>query len=562
MEEDNCTPEFYLCKFPLPILYIIKYCCVPPDFSYHCLFICLRYDSSEYLTEPKLSLMRIDYKSFFNLIFMIPLCNLVAIAEKTSTVIPKVDLSPETEQNTYMLARWIMGIVDWLLSLFGLEHATNLFLFIYSLAVFLIAVGIGYVVTWIILGIVKMVGKHVKSTLFQDLMNANFFGKAAKIVPAIVFLIFIQFTLITHAALATWLSRLTWIYLSYIVCRCLVIMIGVIWHHVDMRENKKRLPLRGLVQLLKGIVWIIFAITTVAILFDKSPASLLAGLGAFAAVLMLVFKDSILGVVAGVQLSENDSLHVGDWIAIGDANGTVTEVTLTSVKIENWDKTTSNVPPYNFVSQGFKNYRSMQTSGTRRIQRSYLIDADSIIQCDDEMLNEFSQIPLLKDWIEKKIEQRKAGKEYNVNNPDGLVNGTIDTNLGVFRAYLQLYLNASNDFDKNSDCFISTLAPTSQGIPLQIYTFTTTSHWIPYEAIQSALFEHIAVMLYKFKLYVFEGSTGRDTILEGYMCNPDPKPRAFGLPYPFYDNDVAQPGQSVQGPEPIQDQTPKTSDGK
>lgn len=494
-----------------------------------------------------------------NEITMIPFCSLLAVAERASTIVPKVELSPETEQNTYILARWIMNIVYWLLDLVGLEHNTTVFLGVYAAVVFLISIGIGYVFTWIILGIVNAVGKHLKSEMYTYLLESKFFSKAAKIVPSIVFLIFIQFTLATHSALATWLTRLTFIYLSYVVCRCIVILISVIWHHVDERENKRRLPLRGLVQLLKGIVWIIFAIVAIAIIFDKSPGSLLAGLGAFAAVLMLVFKDSILGVVAGVQLSENDSLHVGDWIAIGDANGTVTEVTLTSVKIQNWDKTTSNVPPYSFVSSGFKNYRSMQESMTRRIQRSYLIDADSIVQCDDAMLAEFAKIPLLKDWIAKKIEQRNAGRECNADNPEGLVNGTIDTNLGVFRAYLQLYLNASNDIDKNSDCFISTLAPTPQGIPLQIYAFTTTSHWIPYEAIQSALFEHIAVMLYKFKLYVFENSTGRDTILEGYMCNPDPKPKAYGLPYPFYDPQGAEPGQAVQGPEPDQSLPASTS---
>lgn len=482
---------------------------------------------------------------------MIPLCSLLAVAEKATNVLPKVELSPETEQNTYMLARWIMKIVDWLLGIFGLENDTTLFLWIYSIVVFLISIGIGYAVTWIILGIVNVVSKHVKNEFYTYLVESNFFSKAARIVPSIVFLIFIQFTLATHASLATWLTRITLIYVIYVVCRCLVIIIGVIWHHVDERENKRRLPLRGLVQLLKGIVWIIFAIVAVAIIFDKSPGSLLAGLGAFAAVLMLVFKDSILGVVAGVQLSENDSLHVGDWIAIGDANGTVTEVSLTSVKIENWDKTTSNVPPYSFVSSGFKNYRSMQESHTRRIQRSWLIDADSVVPCDDDMLAEFVKIPLMKDWIAKKIEQRNAGKTCNVSNPDGLVNGTIETNLGVFRAYLQLYLNASSDIDKNSDSFVSTLPQTAQGLPLQIYCFTNTSSWIPYEAIQSALFEHIAIMMFRFKLYVFENSTGRDTILEGYMCNPDPKPRAFGLPYPFYDPQRSNPGQSVQGPEPV-----------
>ena len=166
-------------------------------------------------------------------------------------------------------------------------------------------------------------------------------------------------------------------------------LIGGVWEHLDARENKRKLPLKGLAQLAKGIVWIVAAIVVIAILVDKSPAALLAGLGAFATVLMLIFKDSILGLVAGVQLSENDSLHVGDWIKVDgtDANGTVLEVTLTSVKVLNWDKTTTTLPPYSLVSGSFTNYRSMQESNTRRICRSYMIDADSVLPATPQMLD-------------------------------------------------------------------------------------------------------------------------------------------------------------------------------
>ena len=170
--------------------------------------------------------------------------------------------------------------------------------------------------------------------------------------------------------------------------------------------------MNGVVQLVKLILWIIGVIIVFGILFNRSPASMLAGLGAFSAVLMLVFKDNILGVVAGVQLAENDSLHEGDWIVPNgsDANGTVIEVGLTAIKIENWDKTISTIPPYDLISKGFKSYRNMQLSHTRRIQRSYMIDADSIVATDDNMLAEFAEIPLLKEWIAKKLEQRAAGK--------------------------------------------------------------------------------------------------------------------------------------------------------
>lgn len=462
--------------------------------------------------------------------------------------IPDV-LSPEAEQSTAFLAEIIMKVVHWCLDLLGLSHDHTLFVTIYAVVVFLISYGIGVLVTWLVLLIVTLIGRHLKSPLYAELTQAKFFQRVCRIIPAIVFLIFIQFTMTTYSSLSTWLSRITWIYLMFVVALSINTVVDAVWHHVDARENKRRLPLNGVVQIIKGGVWIVFIIVAVAVLVDKSPASLLAGVGAFAAVLMLVFKDSILGVVAGVQLSENDTLHVGDWIKIHgtDANGIVTEVTLTSVKIKNWDLTTTSVPPYTLVSGSFTNYRTMQQSHTRRIQRSYLIDADSIIPTDDDMLARFAEIPLLKDWIAKKIEQRNAGKVEDVNNSEGLVNGSIESNLGVFRAYLQLYLQNNPNIAPASatDCFISTLAPTVGGIPLQVYCFTATSSWIPYEAIQSALFEHIAVMLYKFNLYAYEAASGRDTILEGIVGTRTDN--VYSLPYPFFYNSgtPANPGHPV-----------------
>lgn len=458
-------------------------------------------------------------------------------ANPETTEIPKV-LSPEAEQSTAFLARFIMQTVYWFLDLLGLEHSHTLFIWLYSIVVFAIAWGVGIVFKWIVLAIVRLVGRHTKSELYTRLTEAHFFSRICRLIPAIVFLIFLQFTMSGHASLSAWLSRIAWIYLLFIVSYSITTVVNVTWHHIDERENKKRLPLNGVVQIIKGAIWLIYIIVAVGILVDKSPGSLLAGIGAFAAVLMLVFKDSILGVVAGVQLSENDTLHVGDWIKVNgtDANGIVTAVTLTSVKIQNWDLTTTSVPPYTLVSGSFTNYRTMQQSGTRRIQRSYLIDADSVIETDDNMLKEFAKIPLLTDWITKKIAQRDKGIVEDVNNSEGLVNGSIETNLGVFRAYLQLYLNADPNIasESSAGCFISTLAPTPQGIPLQVYCFTSTSSWIPYEAIQSKLFEHIAVMLFRFNLYAFESESGRDAILEGIVGQRTNG--VYGLPYPFFNN--------------------------
>lgn len=465
------------------------------------------------------------------------------IPNQTTNALDKLtdmQLSPHAEESSYLIARLLMRFDNWLLSLVGLEHNETLFTWIYVILVFLVAIAAGYVAKFFILAIVKRIGKHLLSDWYQNLTQIHFFSKACRIIPALVFVILLKFTMNGKAVLEDWLGRFTWIYIVFVISYAMGQIADVIWRHIDQRENSRKLPLRGLVQLVKGIIWIIAAIIFMAILMDKSPGSLLAGLGVFASVLMLVFKDSILGVVAGVQLSENDSLHVGDWIKVSgtDANGTVMEVSLTQVKILNWDKTVTTVPPYNLVSGSFTNYRTMQESHTRRISRSYNIDADSVVQTDDEMLAAYAQIPLLKEWIEKKIQQRKDGKVQDAGNPDGLVDGSIDTNLGVFRAYLKLYLDANPNISHAPDdtCFISTLAQTATGIPLQLYCFTATSAWTVYEAIQSQVFEHVAVMLYRFNLYTFENPTGRDTLLDGFMSpgkNPDV---LFGMPYPFFNS--------------------------
>lgn len=481
-----------------------------------------------------------------------------SIAAEHAVSVPKVDIGHN--ESTYAIANWIMELVYKTLDFLGLEHHHTLFIWIYAIFVFLIAMGVGFVVKWMVMGIVELVGKKVKAQLYTDMRRLHFFQKTCRIIPALVFLILIQFTLRAQGSLGDWLTRFTWIYVVIIIALAINTFIDVMWMQFDARENKRKLPLRGLVQLAKGIVWIIVVIVAIAIIVDRSPATLLAGLGAFATVLMLIFKDSILGMVAGVQLSENDSLHVGDWIKVGgtDANGTVVEVSLTAVKIQNWDKTITTVPPYSLVSGSFTNYTSMQTSHTRRIDRSYMIDADSVVQTDDNMLKAYAAIPLLKDWISKKIAQRNAGKECNVGNPEGLVDGSLDTNLGVFRAYMKLYLDSHPHVSHApaDTCFVCTLAQTATGIPLQLYCFTNTSAWTQYEAIQSSIFEHLAVMLYRFGLYTFENPTGRDTLLDGYLSpgkNPDV---LFGLPYPFYNaagtpENPAYPPQKSADPEPF-----------
>lgn len=485
--------------------------------------------------------------------------------EQTESVINSIpDLYKDVAGNHYWsLAKFLMRITYEFLSLFHLENEKELFIFVYAVLVFVISFGIGLLLQWIIVKVGTKLSRHTNNDIYTNLVNEKFFTRVCRLIPAIIFLILIQFTLASHAALSEWLTRLTICYMVILVAFALCTLADAAWIHIDNRENKRKLPLKGVVSLTKGIVWIIAIIIVIALLVNKSPGSLLAGLGAFAAVIMLIFKDSILGVVAGVQLSENDSLHVGDWIKVGDANGMVQEVTLTQVKVLNWDKTVTTLPPYSLVSGGFTNYRTMRESNTRRVERSYLIDADSVIATTDEMLDDFAKIPLLSDWITKKRAQKANGKVEDVMNSEGLVDGSIETNLGVFRAYLTLYLRNRADVYQDREGmnlqFVTTLPQTSAGIPLQLYFFTATSHWVAYEGICSSIFEHVAVMLYKFKLYTFEYPTGRDTILEGFISPGKPPESVLGVPVGIFK--TAAPKGDIPGSQapPIVETPPESS---
>lgn len=452
-------------------------------------------------------------------------------------VMPKLDLGTEVgEQSTYAIARLLMDFSHWIVKTLHLSSSNNTFVLIYAIVVFLVAFAIGWLVKSALVLLLRHIHFKAPQSLYNLLVKNHFFIKFSRIIPPLVFLILIQFTLYTHATMASWLTRLSWVYVTYAFTYAICVLADSIWTHLDSRDNTKRLPLKGIVQIIKILMWIVATIIMTAVLINKSPGTLLAGLGAFAAVLMLIFKDSILGLVAGVQLAQNDSLHVGDWIAVpnSNANGTVSEVSLTAVKIINWDLTVTTVAPYSLITNGFTNYLNMQQSNTRRIQRSYMIDADSIVETTDEMLQEFRDIPLMRNWIDAKIRQREAGKTEDVNNSEGLADGTIDTNLGMFRAYIYMWLMQNPNISHDSTCFVTTLAQTASGVPLQIYCFTSTSSWIPYEGIMASVFEHLAVMMYRFHLYVFENASGRDTLIDGYMSAGKNPQFVQGMPYPFY----------------------------
>jgi miniconductance mechanosensitive channel len=260
------------------------------------------------------------------------------------------------------------------------------------------------------------------------------------------------------------------------------------------------------------IVYVIGGIIMIGTLTGQSMLELMAGVGAMTAVLLLIFKDTILSFVASIQITSYDLVKVGDWIevpALG-VDGDVMDLSLHTVKIRNFDKTISTLPTNKLVEVSFKNWRGMQETGGRRIKRSIHIDTSSIKFCDEAMLNRFKKFELLSDYIDEKLKEIEKDNANRDIDSSELINGRRLTNVGTFRAYLKLYLKNHNDIHKGLTFLIRQLSPGAEGLPIEIYVFTTTTAWIKYEDIQADIFDHIFAVIPEFELNAFQSPTGSD----------------------------------------------------
>jgi miniconductance mechanosensitive channel len=278
------------------------------------------------------------------------------------------------------------------------------------------------------------------------------------------------------------------------------------------RPEARSRPIKGYLQLVKIVLWVGALVLVAATLMERSPVLLLSGLGAMAAVLMLVFKDTILALVASVQLTSNDMVRVGDWIEMPQLNvdGEVIDIALHTVKIQNWDNTIATIPTHRLISDSFKNWRGMQESGGRRIMRALYIDQGSIGFLAEAQYARLRRFALLAEHFERKrqeIESSDAGRPAAARDP---VNGRRLTNIGVFRAYVQAYLEAHPQISKRMTLLVRQKQATPHGLPLEIYCFTTTTQWSAYEAIQSDVFDHLIAILPEFDLRIFQTPSGAD----------------------------------------------------
>lgn len=459
-----------------------------------------------------------------------------------------------TDFSTHAVASFVLNYIDKTLAFLRLPRHQYLQELLYTVMIFILAYMIGWVARKIMMYIIhhwkffKKLENSDKSLLEQSgtpgagqpISVSYHLNKvslnAGHLLTPIVFLSLISFAFPEGSDTLKWLLIICGIYLVIRVILLVNSILGLLWHGYDLKRNNKNHPLKGLLQVAKGIVWAIGLIICGSILMQKSPATLFAGLGAFSAVTMLVFKDSILGFVAGIQLTFNDSLREGDWVVVPgtNANGIVLDVSLTAVKIQNWDNTFVFLPPYSFVSSPFQNYRGMQQSGVRRINVTFMLDVDSVQPSTPQMLEDFKSIPYMKEYIETKQGQiAKDGSTKNTNNPAGVVNGTIDTNLGLLRAYFTMYLRNHPMISQRPQDTLMVMPgdPTGDGVPFNIYCFTALNDWVSYESIMSEVMEHFTAISPRFGLYVFGNPSGRDTVNQGFLEGGIKPNQVMGLPY-------------------------------
>lgn len=375
-----------------------------------------------------------------------------------------------------------------------------------------IALVLGRVARFVILHMTRLLGRQAALHWLNDLLHNKVFQRLAQMVPSLV----IQFGLNLVPELSDnskhFLGNLALAFTILFQVLALGALLNALLDIYARTDHARTRSIKGYVQLAKMILYIFGAIIIVATLIDRSPLLLLSGLGAMSAVILLVYKDTLLSFVASVQLTSNDMLQVGDWIEMPQvgADGDVVDITLHTVKVQNFDKTIVSIPTWRMMTESFKNWRGMQQSGGRRIKRSLFIDASGVrFVADDEELK-LTQIHLLTDYIGRKQAELKAWNQAQGNVAALSANRRRMTNIGTFRAYALAYLQSHPDIHLNMTCMVRQMQTTAQGIPLEIYCFTRTTAWADYERIQGDIFDYLLAVMPEFGLSLYQQPSGMD----------------------------------------------------
>jgi len=364
----------------------------------------------------------------------------------------------------------------------------------------------------VILRAIEKTVKRSSSTLDDIFFDKKVFDALAHLAPALVLELGAPFVFEAYPDFISGLSKFIQLYTIVIVVWVISSFLDALLELSYRNPYLKDKPMLSYVQLGKLISYVLAGVMMFSILFSKSPLVVLSAFGAAGAVLIFVFKDTILGLVASIQISVNDTLRVGDWVSMEkyNADGDVVKITLNTIEVQNWDKTISTIPAYAFVSDSFKNWRGMSESGGRRIKRCLHISVTSVQFCNQEMLEQFGKFQLLEDYISSRsAEIAKYNEDKQVDKTYPL-NGRHLTNIGIFREYAERYLRANSNIRTDMTCMVRQQPPSELGIPLEVYCFTNTIEWIPYENIQSDIFDHLLATARLFELEVFQSPSGVD----------------------------------------------------
>ena len=413
-------------------------------------------------------------------------------------------------------AEWVTGLHDWLEAVLPGDRFGS---WTAKLAVVVVTVAVAWLAFFITrhvtLAIIRKMAARTRTRWDDQLVERGFFDRLAWLVPAVI--IYLAAPLyaepfLSSMALDVVLMRLATAWLVVVILRALSALLNAAADIYDTIDRKKANPISGFVGGLKLVLWIVGLILCIAAITGRDPSGLVAGIGALTAVLLLVFKDSILGLVASIQIFVNDLVRVGDWIEMPThgVDGDVIAVSLTTVKVQNWDRTIATVPSYSVISESFKNWRGMQDSDGRRIKRSISIDMNSVEFCTPEQIERFGRFALLRDYVAQKQSEVAEYNEAHGIDDSEMINGRRMTNLGTFRAYLLEYLRRHTGINNDMTLLVRQLAPSADGVPIEIYVFSLDKDWGVYESLQADIFDHLLSVVGDFGLRVFQSPTGAE----------------------------------------------------
>ncbi|GHE88716.1 mechanosensitive ion channel family protein [Thalassotalea profundi] len=383
--------------------------------------------------------------------------------------------------------------------------------FVGSICIFFLCAVSYYLAKHQVLRLVQKVVIHSNNTWDDLFFEHDVFQRIALMLPYIVLLFLVPIFTLEDTLYRQFLLTIAKIAICFQVARAISSLLNVIKSIYERKASERYLPLNSTLQVIKLLVYLVATILSISYILDRSPFYLLSGIGALTAVLLLVFQDTIKGLVASIQISANKMVAPGDWIEIPQygADGDVLEIGLSTVKVQNFDRTVTTVPTYALISGSFKNWRDMFNSGGRRIKRALHIDISSIDFYNKEQLEELKKIRLLAPYLkEKTLQLENHAEKFNLEDTD--VNSRQLTNIGTFRAYIEAYLKQHEKVHKNMTCMVRQLPSTAAGLPLELYFFSNDQNWVNYENIQADIFDHLFAMAKVFNIRLFQHPSGKD----------------------------------------------------